>query len=537
MKMRALSFEVAHAAVALGAVVLASAFAACGVSDAAGTGGSGGSGSSVTGGGVPGSGVGTSAGSGVPPEQEVESTYGAPVATGKYVWIANPKSGRVAYIDAQTLQIKLVDAGNAPTFITAVPDATDDVAVVLNVLSKDATILRASNGAVDAASVPVPSGGNAWAVSSDGRWAIAWTDSRQVLLPDPIEGYQDITVLDLEKGLETSYALSVAYRPVAVGFDQSSQHAYAVTQDGVSVISLQGAPTVVKNVALSDKPADPTVTTDVSITPDGAYALVRQDQATAINVFSLADGTRTDVALPAPATDLDLSVDGKTAVAVIRSTSQAALLPVPGIVASPTTFTTVTFDTTVGSASLAKKSPTGFFYTNATPSQILAVMDTSASAPTPRDILLRAPVLAVFPTDDAANAVVMHDALDVAGSHYPAAVSLAPIALQLPPKIVGLDAPTVSVAVAPKGDHVLVAAGDAKTGVFELMVGAFPSLEVKKVPLASLPIAAGIVEGAGRGYVAQSHPDGRITFIDFATGQVRTLTGFELATQVTDGAP
>src|SRR3954470_15540079 len=35
-----------------------------------------------------------------PPEKEVESSYRSPVATGKYVWIANPKSGRVAYIDA-----------------------------------------------------------------------------------------------------------------------------------------------------------------------------------------------------------------------------------------------------------------------------------------------------------------------------------------------------------------------------------------------------------------------------------------------------
>src|SRR5262245_30173447 len=30
-----------------------------------------------------------------PPEKEVESSFGAPVATGNYVWIANPTSGRV----------------------------------------------------------------------------------------------------------------------------------------------------------------------------------------------------------------------------------------------------------------------------------------------------------------------------------------------------------------------------------------------------------------------------------------------------------
>jgi hypothetical protein len=59
---------------------------------------------------------------------------------------------------------------------------------------------------------------------------------------------------------------------------------------------------------------------------------------------------------------------------------------------------------------------------------------------------------------------------------------------------------------------------------------------VKKYQLASQPIAAGIVAGASRGYVAQKHPDGRITFVDFTTGAVRTLTGFELASQVIDGS-
>ena len=53
----------------------------------------------------------------------------------------------------------------------------------------------------------------------------------------------------------------------------------------------------------------------------------------------------------------------------------------------------------------------------------------------------------------------------------------------------------------------------------------------------AIPLAwDGIVAGAGRGYVAQKHPDGRITFVDFKTGSVRTLTGFELASQVVDGS-
>jgi hypothetical protein len=520
-------------------MMIAASAVSCGAGGAGeGLGGSDGGGYGYGGSGGAGGGSGGSGGAEPPPEQEVESSFGAPVATGKYVWIANPTSGRVAYIDATTLEIKLVDAGNGPTFVAAVPDPKDDVAVVLNVLSADATILRASASGLTATSVPVPAAGNAWAVSPDGHWAIAWTNARDVKDADPVEGYQDISVLDLTKGAESSTDLTVGYRPVAVGFDQAGERAFAVTQDGISVVALGGgAPQVVKNIALGDTPSEPATTRDVSITPDGAYALVRREGKASIDVFSLSDGTHTVVPLPAAATDLDLSADGKTAIAVVRETSQVALLSVPGIVTDPLGATLVTFDATIGSASLAPQSPVGFFYTNATPSKLLAVMDTSASPPMPHDVLMRAPILAVFPTPDAAHAVVLHDALTDAGSHYPAAVSLAPIALDLPPKIIGLDAKPISIAVAPSGEHALVAVGDETTGVFQLVLGAMPSLKVQKLPLASLPIAAGIVAGAGRGYVAQKHPDGRITFVTLKTGEARTITGFELATQVVDGAP
>src|SRR5580704_4738161 len=313
----------------------------------------GGGGGDVIAGGAGGSG-------GVPQEHEVESTYTAPVATGKYVWIANPTSGRVAYIDASTLQIKLVDAGDAPTYVAAVPDPTDDVAIVLNVLSLDATVLRASSSGISATMVGVPSSGNTWAVSSDGHWAIAWTDAQQIMSPDPVNGYQDITVLDLTQGAETSNDLSVGYRPVAVAFDQANQHAFAVSQDGVTVISLAGsAPEVVKNIGVGDDPTMPSTTRDVSITPDGSYALVRRDGVSEISVFALSDGTRTDVPLPGEPTDLTLSADGSTAVAVVRSTSQIALMPVPAIVADPTMVTLVTADTTVGSVVLASASTVG----------------------------------------------------------------------------------------------------------------------------------------------------------------------------------
>jgi hypothetical protein len=489
----------------------------------------------VTVGAGPGAGGG---GGGPPPEEELESSYSAPVATGTFVWIANPTSGRVAYINAATLEINVVEAGNAPTYIAPIPDADEDVAIVLNVLSYDATILRAKGTNLSAESLPVPSSGNAWAVSGDGRWAIAWTDSRRVEKADPIDGFQDITVLDLKEGATHSTALTVGYRPVAIAYDTAGTRAFAVTQDGITVVSLDSAqPAVTKNIKLSDKPVDDATTRDVAITPDGSYAIVRRDGEPVVGVFSLASGARTDVTLPAPPTDLDLSPDGSVAVAVIRDTSEVALLPIPGVVANPGVFPLIKVtDAIIGSASLAQKSPLAFLYTNAVPSSLLAVLDTSKAAPTPKILQLWAPIKAVFPTEDAAHAIILHDTGGQGASEYPAAMSVAPVAADLPAKITGLDSPPVSVAVSPTGHRALIATGDEANPSYRLYIASMPSLQIVKQPLASQPIAAGIVAGADRGFVAQKHPDGRITFVDFKTGEVRTLTGFELASQVVDGS-
>ena len=103
----------------------------------------------------PGANPGSSSGGGAAPtepapEKEVESDYEAPVATGKFVWIANPKSGRVAYVDAATLQVKTVEAGNARPPHATVEILTPDEQTVTGEFSGDGpvdAVFRAINSA------------------------------------------------------------------------------------------------------------------------------------------------------------------------------------------------------------------------------------------------------------------------------------------------------------------------------------------------------------------------------------------------------
>jgi hypothetical protein len=483
----------------------------------------------------PGAAAGPADDAGVPAEREEESSYESPVATGRYVWVANPKSGRVAYIDATTLEVKTVEAGNAPTHVAAVKGAQEDSAIVLNVLSDDATLLRASSAGVTARTFKTAHGMNAWATSADGRWAIAWTDATRKAKPDKSEGFQDLTVIDLT-GQVAPAILAVGYRPVSVGFTVPSARAYAVTQDGISIVDLtSGAPSVLRNIAVSDSPLEDPGTRDVSVTPDGAYALIRRDNRADISVVSLADGQRSTVTLDGPVTDLDLSDQGDKALAVVRQSATVAILPVPAIFANPTAFTTIAITgETIGSVSLAPGGGTGLLYTNAIPTERITVLSTTAT-PTYRTVKLYSPVLAVFASADASSAVVLHD--KPAGTTTKlGAFSIVPLATTLPAKIVGTDAPPVAVAIAPTNDRAVIAERSDAARIYGVYLGRMPSLMVDRYPLASPPIAVGIVAGARRAYVAQQHPEGRITFIDLDTGQARTLTGFELAARVVDGS-
>jgi hypothetical protein len=516
----------------------------------------------------------------LPPETELESSYEVPVATGHFIWVANPQSGRVAYVDATTLEVHTIEAGNAPTYMAAIP-GSDDAVIVLNVLSDDATLLRAGGGGLAPPQTirGVAHGANALSVSSDGGWAIAWTDARRIKNADPFEGYQDLTVIKLDAQAPAKTIVSAGFRPVSVAFAADGSKAFAVTADGITVIDLGGAagPRVSKNVIVTDDSTEDVDTRDVSVTPNGSLALIRREGHAAIGIVDLGTGVRSTITLSGAVTDLDVTGDGKRAVAVVRDTGEVAILPLDnGAPASAAVTHVSVAGEIVGSVALAPGGTTALLYSNATPLDRITVL-TIAPTPSTRVIKLHAPVLSVFIAADAMNAVVLHAEAGPGSSAGPMpgpdggttssdggaastdggtasgdggsgdagtapppgpragkAFSLVPLAADLPARIQTTDAPPESVALSPDGKRTLIPIQDDVKHVYAVYMGLFPTLEVQRVGLASPPIAAGVVAGAGRGYVAQRHPEGRITFVTLDSGEARTLTGFELGSRVVD---
>jgi hypothetical protein len=493
-----------------------------------------------------GAGSGGSGGGGGPvaaPEQEEENTFRVPVVTGRLIWAANPVSGRVALVDALSHEVQTLPAGLAPTYLVAIPGQTPNRALVINQGSSDATLFRDTDGALTQAQIPLHRDANAWSLSESGRWAIAWSDAREFKTLDATEGLQDITVLDLSQQPLVPARFSVGYRPVKVQINAADNRAYAVTRDGISVLELGATPRLADDIAilssndaLSADTGEP-VLDDVPITSDGRFAVVRFDGAPVLQVLDLSARTSQLLTLPDEASDVDLAGDGQRAVAVIRSTGQVAVFDPAVVMTDPAQLVVRTFTgETLGSTALPDSGDTALLFTNAIDSDRLAILDLlAAGSASPRVVSLKAPIRAVFPAPDGSYAVALLQT--EVSSERAGAFSVVPVADALPPKIQGTEAPPFSVSLAqtPAGLRGLVTTRDDSKGIHAAYLVRMPSLQVDRIDLPSPPIAVGLLPEFGVGYVAQQHPEGRITFINLETGAPETLTGFELADRVVNG--
>jgi hypothetical protein len=454
----------------------------------------------------------------------------------------------VALVDALSHEVSTVAAGSSPTYLAAIPGETENRAIVLNTGSSDATLFRqAADGTLSQVTIDTHQNATAWTMSPRGRWAIAWSDATVMGRLDPTEGLQDVTVIDLGADPPSPTRFSVGYRPVQVMVDAEESRAYAVTRDGISVIELAEPPRVLDDVllvnsedALLGTAGDP-VLQDVPLTSDGRFALIRFAGTPRLKIIELATNRGQVLELPGEVSDVDIAGDSRRAVAVIRSTGQVALFDLGAALEDPSQVVLRTFPgETIGSTALPDRGSAALFFTNASDSDRLAILDTAVTDPAAsgaqRVVSLKAPITAVFASPEGSHAVALLE--PEAGSDRAGAFSVIPVTAALPAKIQGTDAPPFRVTLAdtPGGVRGLVTVRDDAANIHGAYLLRMPSLQVDRVPLSSPPIAAGVLADNGIAFVAQEHPEGRITFIDLESAQSETLTGFELSDRVVDGA-
>lgn len=514
----------------------------------------------------------------LPPEVELSFEFELPHAGERYVYAANPESDTVAVIDARTLAIQAVEAGDEPRFLQTLGGS--DAVVVLNVASSDASIIRTSGGKSSSETVPVQAGANAIAVAPNGKHAIVYFDALQ-RGSGTTGSYQDISVLFLDSGSERSVAMTVGFRPSSVSFAEDGERAFVITEDGVSILDFaeiedRGAH-IAQTLPLGD---DANVSLDVSITPDGAYALARREGDGQLRLLDLDSG---DVALldlggllapppaeadpdpvlpadagadaaaplppepapvalpPAAITDVDLAPSGEYALAVVRDRSVVLRVPIPGGFDDGATVEAIVVDgELIGSVSIAPDSTHALLFTTVVPSnERVTVLD--ADSGDFEVVRLPKSIERVTLSPDSSTALIVHQKLP----GDPNEVGLDPDAVidrSYGYSVLDLDsgfsklqtavAPVGPSAVVPDGSAMFVLFNDSAQQLREVHRIGLESFLVDRIVLGSPPTSVGAVPGTRRVFVGQEHPDGRISFIDWETGELESVTGFELNSRI-----
>jgi DNA-binding beta-propeller fold protein YncE len=487
---------------------------------------------------------------GVPAETEI--ALGPPISSQRFVYVAMTQQGKLARIDGETLTVATTPVGPSPREVAAIPGS--DGAVALDSATGAATVVRpvvtGGDGTRVLATLPSL---NRIDIDPTGRFAVIWFDLVRALRDGTgnAGSFQDVVVIALASGHETSVALTVGFRPRAVQFDAAGTRAYVITQDGVSVIDLADAtvrgPGIVPPIAVAG-PGVAAEDLEVQIVATGDYAAVRQAGHAGVRVVSLAGATRGrawDVPLAAVPTDIDLAPDGSRIYAVERDAAELAVIDIPADALDPSGVERIDLaPATVGSIAVSADGARALLYTNATLDPHVTLVELGRPGFPHVTYPLQKAVRAVAIAPDGATAIVLAakapgdpataGSVDemIARSHGYELVDLATgfAKLQLTPVDPG------PLAYAPDGATAYVAldGGDAAGALRALQVVSARTGIVRTLPLGSPPAAVGVVPGAHQAFVAQRHPLGRMSFVALATGAVRTVTGFDLNSQIVD---
>jgi YVTN family beta-propeller protein len=476
-----------------------------------------------------------------PPETEVRQDFEIPRGGGRYVYVANRRRDSVAVIDSTQLSIRTVTVGDTPTSLATVEG--QDVALVINSGSKDVHILRTDPAGITTATrVPVVGGANRISVAPGGRHAVVWFDSSAPAAGAPVGGsFQEASVIALGS-TDTSFDLTVGFRPTDVVFSSDGMGAFIVTEDGISVVRFAELKMamVAPFVRLPDAGAAAAPVRDVSVTPDGRFAIARREGSPLVLLLDLAASTSAAAVqtldLGSPATDLDLAPSGGFALAVLRAENAFVRIAVPaGFAPGAAIDKRLLPGENVGSAVLSADGARAVLYTTAAspPVERLVVVDLAGQSP-PLPVTLKKSVRTVAISPDGKAAIVLHN--KVAGDprelnidvetqidrHY--GYTVVNLATGFP-KLQITSADVTSLAITPDGSRAFVLLPGPRAAQRITLA----SFIVDEFPLGSPPVALAVLgQAVKRVFVSQEHPEGRISFINWETGVVESVTGFEL---------
>ncbi len=485
------------------------------------------------------------------PEQEIEIDVSRPVTSNDYLFVINPATGNLVAIASDTLVIHTLSTGSDPIAIQVLPET--NTALIIDRTSDRLVMAqpdedRTASWALDPDKT---AGYNMISCAPNGLFAIVYFNSQ--LAGNASSAYgslQSVGLVDMRDPSDLDeldspiLPLTVGLNPTAVHWKNDGSKAFVITDQGATIIDLGNpdSPEVTPNIPL-EAVSGPSLDREVLVTADGRYALVRRIETAELRMVDFENGEVAVLELDAPPTDLDLLPDDSRAIITLRETHQLLVVSIPGGFADAEAVDLYDIPEGIGVAEPAADNNTIALYSTLNNTRNVWIFSLDDESLNSHNLIKRTQALSFAPpdSDGVLRLLVLHkknqgdayyeddyyDTIDRSYGYSVLDLATGMTVLQL------TDAhPAAFTFTGDGAKGYLSVAGSGTRQVHIMDLKAAGGARIIEMDLSSTPTSLGLMADGRRMYVAQDHPDGRITFIDTVTDEPVTITGFELNGQI-----
>ncbi len=461
-------------------------------------------------------------------EVEADELGLLPAATERYIFVANPNRNTVSRVTVAEMTVVTTEVGVDPRVVRTSPDHS--TAVVFNRGTDDLSIVDSETMTVR--TVPVRPDFNAMVMSPDGAYVACFHDPQmreEADLSDGAWSFNEVSLVDVASG--EHWPLVVGFNPRSIQFSDDSERMVVVSDAYLAVVELGAEEPVPMRVPIASDVLEPPLAEEVLITPSGENAIVRQAGGTHLVLADLIGLTITELPVGDTPTDLDVTPDGLKAVAVARGAGELWVYDLADLGVEPQVFE-LPVGEVLGSLVMSPDNDQALLYSTAS--------GVSRYASWHRDRPLNPfevhgsvkPISGVRLSPDGGVALLTHDRengdVDTDSVFYDEhAITMVDMRDFFANPIRLPDAP-LETAVTEDGTLGFL----IMEGRPDLVQLDFQSLLHDDVDLRSGAEHMGVMPSTRMVYVSQTHDLGRISFYDPDSGDLSTVTGFELNARI-----
>jgi len=457
-------------------------------------------------------------------EVEVDEDGLLPAATERYVFVANPLRNTVSRITVADLSVITTEVGVDPLVVRTSPDHS--TAVVFNRGTDDLSIVDSASMAVR--TVAVRPDFNAMVMSPDGAWVACFHDAENREADDLSDGawsFNEVSLVEVATG--NHWPLVVGFNPREISFSGDAARMVVVSDAYLAVVELDADNPDPVRIPIAEDTIEPPLAEEVLITPGGTQALVRQAGGEHLVLADLLSLSTTLLPVGDTPTDLDVTPDGLQAVAVARGTGELWIYDLADLEATPEVLELPAGEV-LGSLVMSPDNNQALLYSTASGvSRYTSWHRDRPDAPFEVHGSVK-PISAVRLSPDGGVALLTHDRengdVDSDSVFYDEhAITMVDLDDFFANPIRMPDAPSET-AVTDDGTLGFLIM-DERPDLVQLD---FQSLLHDDIDLKSGAEHMGVMPGTRLVYVSQTHDLGRISFFDADSGDLSTITGFEL---------